>query len=189
MKTDLARLFVSSLMLSVIPNISAMSIEDIQRLVSNYTSTTKFSVSREQVIDLDAAIGLAEKETTSENVTTVGRFLENGNKESLNLLEFMLLYSISLNVESKISSEQLRLIKILRNNNNDKKLKKLSFYSTIDRYFACYNVHTMQMPVMIPNDKIIVSNVLASIKSIEMESVTTQKILTFLKYKIQGQSK
>ncbi len=108
-------------------NISAMSFEEIKKYANQYKSLSKISSIKDpQALTLSQAIAVADVQTNVHNITYLGLFLDSGsNEERLRLLEYVVLYSLSLKNIYEVSAEQIRLMKILKDRHHGSLIKQL----------------------------------------------------------------
>jgi len=177
---------ISGMFPLVLFNASAMSIEEIRKYSSQYVSSAKFSTEKpHQSLTLSDALTIARLQTTAKNIATVGSFLEKGQKERLRLLEYVVLYSLSLKDIYEVSAEQIRLIGILRDAECVDRLKQLDLYSSLGKYFACYNHYQLALPSISQSDKKRIQNFLKEPIEINSEDPVVKEVLPFIELQIK----
>lgn len=168
-------------------NISAMSMEELKQYASQYKSTAKFSVKEDpQALTLSQTIMVADLKTTAQNITEIGMFLERGNDERLKVLEYLVLYSLSLKNTYEVSAEQIRLMGILRDTHHDNLLKQLDLYNSLDKYFAFYNRYIMPLPYISSVEKEKIEAFLSKPIEINTEDVAVREVLAFIRKKTES---
>ena len=168
-------------------NVSAMSMEELRQYASQYKSTAKFSIEEApQALTLSQMIMVADLKTTAPNITDIGIVLERGNDERLRVLEYLVLFSLSLKNTYEVSAEQIRLIGILRDTHHDGLLKQLDLYNSLDKYFVFYNRYMMPLPVISSADKAKVESFLSKPMEIDSDDVVAQEVLSFIRKKTES---
>lgn len=168
-------------------DILAMSMEELKQYASQYKSIAKFSVEEDpQALTLSQTITIADWKTTVSNITEIGIFLEKGNDERLRVLEYLVLYSLSLKNTYGVSAEQIRLIGILRDTHHDGLLKQLDLYNSLDKYYVLYNYCIkLPLPAISLADKEKVESFLSQPIEINSEDIAVQEVLAFIRKKTE----
>lgn len=169
-------------------NVSAMSMDELRQYASQYKSMAKFSVEEDpQAPTLSQTITIADWKTTVSNITEIGIFLEKGNDERLRVLEYLVLYSLSLKNTYGVSAEQIRLIGILRDTHHDSLLKQLDLYSSLDKYYVLYNYCIkLPLPAISLADKEKVESFLKQPIEINSEDIAVREVLAFIRKKTES---